>query len=213
MGTSDERTALRDLLSAIQLTSAIRPDDTELQNIESLVQRLAFPFSVAQDDYFEDRISVRKDTVNLSMVRDGQYLYLRSPRREQHILPLMAVDAKVTKRSSSVKVQVALFHKGKEGESIGYRFEYGRGSHKMLHCQHVTSFTSFDGKRVPLPEAPNWIPTTQPSFPLDGKSGGIHCILAAYISIYGLDELVKIVGNAYPSLKQDMKELHCNPFQ
>lgn len=138
-------------------------------------------------------------------------MFLRAPAVEPHVLPVMAVDARVTKRSASVKVQVALFDRDEVPKALGYRFEYGAGTHRMLHCQHITEFTATDVS-VALPGTPRWVPTSQPSFPLDGDSAGVHCVLAAYISIYGLTAVSQTLEPQVPFIKEHMRGLHCNPF-
>ena len=207
---SDERAALRALLEAIQRTSALQPDAHELQDVQPLIEKLAVSFHFAQRDYFRQRFRTTCET--LSMVQERRYLYLRAPAREANVLPIMAIDAKVTNRSAAVKVQVALFDRNNIAKALGYRFEYGSGSHQMLHCQHIIAFTGAADISVELPGTPTWVPTNQPSFPLDGKSAGVHCLLAAYISVYGLKEVSDTLEPECPSIKTHMQDLHLSPF-
>ena len=206
---NDDRAALRELLWAMEVSYALRPDAPEYRDVQPLIAKVGETFATARPNYFRSRFYTSSETV--SMVGDGQYLYLRPPENERDVIPVMAVDAMVTKTSATVKVQIALFKKDRTPKALGYRFEYGGGSHEMLHCPHITEFTSTNAPRIPLPGAPGWIPTTQPSFPLDGQSEGVHCVLAAYISIYGLGELGKLRAQC-ASIETYMTKLHCNPF-
>ena len=205
----DERAALRELLRAIQRTSGLQPDAAELRDVQPLIDKLASSFQFAQRDYFSKRFYKSREA--FSMVRDRRYMFLRAPRLQKHILPVMAIDARVTKQSAIIKVQVALFERDEKPKALGYRFECGSGSHNMLHCQHITEFTSAN-VAVPIPGTPKWVPTSQPSFPLDGQSPGVHCVLAAYVSIYGLTDVSSLISQEAPSVEDHMKELHYNPF-
>ena len=205
----DERAALRELLEAIQRTAALQPDAVELRDVQPLIEKLASSFQFAQQGYFRKRFYEAGET--FSMVRDRRYMFLRAPAQQKNVLPVMAVDAQVTKQSAIIKVQVALFDRRNRHEALGYRFEYGSGAHEMLHCQHITRFRSANVS-VPIPGTPTWVPTSQPSFPLDGRSAGLHCVLAAYASIYGVTEMAGLISQEAPSVGDHMGGLHYNPF-
>lgn len=83
--------------------------------------------------------------------------------------------------------------------ALGFRFEppegpgaEGLGSHDYWHAQMIAEFEKGDGflSRV-IDNAPDWIPTKQPAFPLPAKRlGDLLAILL--LSVYGGKQLSKI---------------------
>lgn len=122
-----------------------------------------------------------------------RYLYLPPLDKDSEFIPLMSFhyDFKdKAKPAMKFSLHLLTMH-NRELRSIGYRIETPHGSgkqepgaHDFHHAQLCREYMGGGGKWHTLPNCPEWLPTTQPSFPLPARDY-VELFVCLLISLYG----------------------------
>jgi len=117
----------------------------------------------------------------------NQFFYLNPVTKHCVMVPRIRLEYDFARHIPLVRVYLGLFllHDGKL-KSLGFRFETpeGEGLHNFYHAQ------MFIEKGPPLPYHA-WLPTSQPSFPLDAEDP-VQLLLCLLTSLYGLGYLGEV---------------------
>ena len=161
--------------------------------------------------------------LNCDFIRDRKFLYLSpnpggSADTKLPFLPVLAIKCDFGTASPKIRMGVALAQRHKTSLRIlGLRFEapegLGGGLHDFYHAQLIQAFVS-DHVSVPLNPPTvdlTWIPTTQPSMPLDARCP-ITLTLALLVSLYGFRYL-EVVSQDSSLPQHYFEEMRCWEMQ
>ena len=127
------------------------------------------------------------------LVRDfeREYLLLPPSPKAANFVPLMwmGYDFDFEADRLDARVDVTMFcHVGSELKWLPLRLESGGGMHNFYHAQ-------LENKMVPI--KPDWLPGSQPSFPLCAKCP-VTLVISLLLTLYGLEETARILTNHNP---------------
>jgi len=126
-------------------------------------------------------------------------LYLPPLEKNAEFVPVLSLKCKIGEMINSMSLYVLLIRSGKDSQKpygIGFRFESpesehfekspgeeqpetGEGLHDFYHAQLITGFDY--GPEI---EIPDWLPTSQPSFPLLAYDP-VTLVFALLMTLYG----------------------------
>lgn len=137
------------------------------------------------------------------LLERGKFMHLPLVEAESEWLPVLTFSYNFSEGCVALRVGLFRLHDGQEGRlcAVGFRFETphvpvypedpavqadqgpaGAGRHEFHHAQVITTFDR-GAERHSLP-TPQWLPTKQPSFPVDGRDY-VDLALCMLVSIYG----------------------------
>ncbi len=121
-----------------------------------------------------------------------RFLFLE-PIKDEDILPFLTLQSSDNWRQFRIYALLALSDDKSKHQSLAIRFETPegeyiedskRGKHDFFHAQLCKNI--FDSSRIVVAQAttPEWLPTSQPSFPLDADNQ-VSLVLCMLTSLYG----------------------------
>jgi hypothetical protein len=116
-------------------------------------------------------------------------LYLPPLSRNPQFAPVLTMRCNLDQDCSDLQLRVMLVscRDGNSLYGIGFRLECGAGQHDFSHSQLLRDFRTGPYQQIgPLIECPEWLPETQPSFPLPATNS-VTLLLAMLISLYGME--------------------------
>ena len=119
-------------------------------------------------------------------------------------VPVLSLKCDIDEKNEDVELRIMLIHRHKDEHKlygIGFRLESPEGkdsAHDFYHAQFIVGFGF--GRDV---DCPNWIPCTQPSFPLSADSP-ITLLLTLLITLYGKNYCWQFY-NKHSLAQKDMK--------
>ena len=121
-----------------------------------------------------------------------QRLYLNfEPTEDKRILPLVTIQSSQHWLHLSIYTLLTMLDNNGILRSLAVRFETNEGDpddnvgkHDFLHAQLCTCIYDSDGRIIAKAKTPEWLPTSQPSFPLDADDQ-IGLVLCMLTSLYG----------------------------
>ncbi len=136
--------------------------------------------------------------LNLDFARWGKVLYLKPLEKNAEFVPVLSLTCTLNETQSIARLRVMLVCLDKNGTpyGIGFRMETpegtnqngnetsNKGIHDFHHAQLIRTFgqSKLDDKlRVCCPD---WLPTTQPSFPLSANCP-VTLLLCLIVTLYG----------------------------
>ena len=124
---------------------------------------------------------------------ERDFLYLRPVANDAIMVPVLWMDCDFSRSIPKISMLLGLFSWG-DGDTVrglGYRFETpegqsrdGRGIHHYYHAQIIRSMR---GINFPPQACSEWLPESQPAFPLDCQQP-IHLLISLLVALYGRDE-------------------------
>lgn len=152
--------------------------------------------------------SLASGSSELCLRNQHRFLFLE-PVIDKTILPLLTLETSDQWVHFRVYVLLTMLDKCAGLQSLAIRFETdegglksGHGSHDFCHaqlCRRINCTT--------LATTPDWIPESQPSFPLDAKNQ-VELVLCMLISLYGrrhVFDKLNTIGDK--DLRQHMKKV------
>ena len=119
------------------------------------------------------------------------YLLLPPSPKAAEFVPLMWMGYCLDFEANQLDVciEVTLFcHVGSELEWLPLRLESGGGMHNFYHAQLTNNM---------VPTKPNWLPRSQPSFPLCANCP-VTLVISLLLALYGLKETARVLTNHSP---------------
>lgn len=142
-------------------------------------------------------------------LRDQHRFLFLEPVVDQTILPLLTLETSDQWVHFRVYVLLAMLDKCATLQTLAIRFETdegglqsGNGSHDFCHAQLCRGIN-----HITLSKSPDWIPESQPSFPLDAENQ-IGLVLCMLTSLYGRSyvfEKLKTTGDS--KLREHLKKV------
>ena len=136
--------------------------------------------------------------VDFSQSQRGQVLYLPPLEKNPHCIPILSLYCQLNNQQSIAKLRVMLvcLDANQEPYGIGFRLETPEsmnqgdnatnsdGIHDFHHAQLIRTFgqSKLDNKLRVC--SPDWLPTTQPSFPLPANCP-VTLLLCLIVTLYG----------------------------
>lgn len=150
------------------------------------------------------------------LARDGSELGLRDQYRflylepvEMTMLPLLTLETSDQWVHFRVYVLLTKLDQCAELQCLAIRFETDEGGLDSDHGSHDFCHAQFC-KRIndtPLPKVPEWIPDSQPSFPLDAENQ-VGLVLCMLTSLYGGRRVFdKLNTTGDPVIREHMKNV------
>jgi hypothetical protein len=179
-------------------------DDRLTGTHRNVFDQLATVLPPADDNALEGLLP-SAEKLNCDFIRAHKFLYL-SPNPGQGtdtkltFLPVVAVRCNFSGERPEVRLNVAMAVMKADGDIrvLGFRYEAPEGSgdglHDFYHAQLIQSFVTEGAHSIPLNRSGadiDWIPTTQPSIPLDACCP-VTLALSLLVSLYGLRYLEKV---------------------
>lgn len=190
-----------------------KPSDRALKTYNAIINRwIPITFEEIEPLFDEDQLE-------LDFSERGKVLYLPPLKKDAHFVPVLSLDCKwdQTQTQCRARLKVMLVclcnctDENQKPYGIGFRLETpenknqpetttnNEGIHDFHHAQLIKKFgkDSLDG-RLQI-ECPDWLPETQPSFPLPAKCpvSLMFCLIA---TLYGRKEYRKFRDD-FPKLK------------
>jgi hypothetical protein len=169
---------------------------------QSLYRNLANKYAPCKETYLSSLLRGR--VAEMDLVAKGEFLHLETSKDTNWVVPVLGFKYRFADDESHLSLRLGLF--ASDEGAIGFRFEEpeGQGSHNFFHTQLIRAF----GKNTFALPTPSWIPTSQPSFPLDA-GGPISLLLNLLVSIYGMQsEVVARVTKAF-QVARHIEMMHC----
>jgi hypothetical protein len=178
----------------------------------------------------EIRASEQLPTKNAGQVdfKSGQPFMLLPPlEKDTHLVPWLSITYKhpegngVNFQNSCCKIRVLMLGKGEGSELVGMGFriespeslcqaeekENETGNHDFYHAQLIKGYEEHGQSFC----APDWLPCTQPSFPL-WATNPVDALLSLILTLYGAlfyKEFLKKYGSALgPGMSDEFKKLN-----
>lgn len=185
----------------------------------NLLGRVATEFLPVQDRELESFF--RNNRVAGDLLSWNKFVHMPIVESGGRWLPVLTFEYDFG--AARVRLRVGLFQLVEDDNgqaklrAIGFRFETPEdengaaeqepGRHGFHHAQPIMSFVPGDERRV-LP-TPQWLPTKQPSFPLDANDY-IQLFLSMLVTIYGRRWLSDLRGTGFFSmLRPYVAGMHC----
>lgn len=124
------------------------------------------------------------------------FLYLNPVTNNIIMVPILWIECDFSRLTPKIRILLGLFtldndvDEEKRFKGLGYRFETpegqssnGSGIHNYYHVQIIRSLR---GTYFPPQKYSEWLPESQPAFPLDCQSP-IQLLLALLVALYGRD--------------------------
>lgn len=157
---------------------------------------------------FEKALPSREDPrCDFSDSRQFLYLQPSSGGKENVFIPVLSLKTDFTQNLPEIRIRVGLFLRHEATiRAVAFRFEApegpGGGAHDYYHAQFIRRFHQSD--RL-IPAVPEWLPETQPSFPLHAN-GPVTLLAAFLVSIYGFKQLEQFLPSASKRLATALKD-------
>ena len=136
--------------------------------------------------------------VDFTHSQRGQVLYLPPLEKNPHCIPILSLYCQLNNQESVAKLRVMLvsLDGNQDPYGIGFRMETPEymnqntnatnsdGNHDFYHAQLIRTFgrSKFDDRLQVC--SPDWLPTTQPSFPLPATCP-VTLLLCLIVTLYG----------------------------
>ena len=107
--------------------------------------------------------------------------------RKLQFAPVLTLRCNLDQECTGLELRVMLVSCGDDSllNGLGFRMEFGKDNHGFYHAQLLRDFrTSGHERRGPPIGCLQWLPETQPSFPLPARNS-VALILTMLISLYG----------------------------
>lgn len=170
------------------------PEAQELYN-----QYCSFGWRPIHEKEFEDWLKVSDDKLDVDFSTRGAILVLPPLEKDRVFVPILNLKCTLSESINSLRFYVLLVRVDEEHRDlrgIGFRFECpeseqypkkegdeqietGEGLHDFYHAQLITGFSY-----GPPIEIPNWLPISQPSFPLLADDP-VTLVFALLMTLYG----------------------------
>ena len=146
------------------------------------------PYQI-QSSQLQSELGYRND---IEWTTQHRFLFLE-PIKDEDILPFLTLQSSDNWREFRIYALLALSDDKSKHQSLAIRFETPegeyiedskRGKHDFFHAQLCKKI--FDSSRIVVAQAttPEWLPTSQPSFPLDADNQ-VSLVLCMLTSLYG----------------------------
>lgn len=122
------------------------------------------------------------ETIDVNFASHNKFLYLPPLEKNTDFVPVMQMRCILNEEQTDVSLRVMFVRNIGDGNrlgGLGFRLESGAGRHDFYHAQLIRDFGRGQGI-----EGPEWLPETQPSFPLAAKCP-VTLILCLLLSLYG----------------------------
>ena len=113
------------------------------------------------------------------------------PTEDKRILPLVTMQSSQGWLHLSIYTLLTMLDDHDVLRSLAVRFETSEGDpddnlgkHDFLHAQLCNYIYNSDGRIIAKAKTPDWLPTSQPSFPLDADNQ-VGLVLCMLTSLYG----------------------------
>ncbi len=141
------------------------------------------------------------------------YLFLNPVTNGRFMLPVVSMKFNFGRSIPEFRCRLGLFLQNNEQlVAIGYRFESPEDAVGIHYYHHVQIIQGFEKENpFPPPEFNEWLPDSQPAFPIDSKNS-VQTLLCLLVSLYGKDYPSQIARNPYftNQLKPYWHEMHIN---
>lgn len=141
---------------------------------------------------FNDWFPAQSDELHVDFSDRRKFLYLPPLKKNAEFVPILHVACDLAEGVATMNLRVMLIRyvedSGQDGGrrlcGVGFRFEtphgeQGEGRHDFYHAQLIRGFD-----REPSIECPDWLPCTQPSFPLVARCP-VTLVVCLLRSLYG----------------------------
>lgn len=177
-----------------------------------------------------EEIAYLFDKSELTLDFAQRVLYLPALQKKSNFVPILSLFCKLNGAQSIAQFRVMLVTLDKNHETlngIGFRMETPEsrnqnsdtaakdGIHDFFHAQLIQNFsrTASDGK--PEIYCPDWLPESQPSFPLPADCP-VTLLLCLIVTLYGrnyYNHFLKTHGTAKTKQYEDKLDIWINPDQ
>ena len=118
------------------------------------------------------------------------YLLLPPSPKAADFVPLMWMSYNLTVKPVEVRICITMFcHHGADLKSFPFRLENGSGRHAFYHAQL--------GNNMDVRLEPEWLPESQPSFPLCANCP-VTLVISLLLTLYGLNETGRLLTHHDP---------------
>lgn len=147
-----------------------------------------------------ERFFPHGEVPQLDFLNGGRVLFLRPSEKGGYILPVISLKCDFRREPTAelrLRLAICVLDANQQIRVLGYRFEMpendGSGRHDFYHVQLIKAFEKgtpgLNGPEAGL----DWIPDSQPSFPLDA-AGPLTLLLSFLVTLYGLWYLDELRG-------------------
>lgn len=180
--TQDERSVVYDILS--RFLSKYEWTDGRLSTLRDKFFCKYYRMGNLDEGGLDSMLRKRQD---VTMKEQNLYLYLE-PIKKRNILPLVTIQSSDEWVHFRIYALLTLLDDNMDIKSLAIRFETdegspdrtaSEGSHDFCHAQFCEAIGS-----VAKASTPEWLPTSQPSFPLDADNQ-VSLVLCMLTSLYG----------------------------
>ena len=124
------------------------------------------------------------DRLQLNFASEKRVLYLPPLEKDSEFVPVLSLCCDLSDESTCISLRVMLVRRLDSGGKlcgVGFRFESpnSEGRHGFYHAQLIQSLGW-----GPAVECPDWLPCTQPSFPVTARCP-VTLLLTLLLSLYG----------------------------
>ena len=193
------RNAVSDILS--NFLSEYEWEDGPLASLRDKVYRVYSPQHVGA--YMLQGLT--RGNSELGLRDQHRFLYLEPV--DVNILPLLTLETSDQWVHFRVYVLLTMLDQCSKLKCLAIRFETDEGGLESDHGSHDFCHAQFCRRinDTPLPKVPNWIPDSQPSFPLDAENQ-VGLVLCMLTSLYGRRRVFdKLNTTGDPVIREHMK--------
>jgi len=162
-------------------------------------------YNVVETRELEQVLTKVKTKGKMEFPRSRAFLFLEPPDKEA-VLPVLSATGDFNENKLSVRMALFTLDEWAKPAAVGFRFEtpHGKRRHNYHHVQMIRTFD----KDIELPQAPPWLPVTQPALMMSATNP-LTLFLGVLISLYGFEGLERnLKGQGFnQSLKDELDEL------
>lgn len=171
---------------------------------------------------FENWLSSKGNEIEIDFSTRQAILILPPLIEDNEFVPILNLRCKLNRNQNSIRIYIIMVRldEKKKLQGIGFRFESpeieqyaytenedqaNEGLHDFYHAQLITGFSY-----GPPVEIPNWLPVTQPSFPLPANDP-ITLVFALLLTFYGKKycwEFYSKHGSNLPELSSRIEKMN-----
>ncbi len=167
---------------------------------------------IGNDTYIKKQLPLGGN-IDCDFYDEKQFLFLPPVEKDGNWIPVVSLRCIKKGRTSRSETmfRVGLYRKNEEEKVVGFglRFEspHKTGKHDYFHVQLTKHWTN-SKKRLISDKCPDWLPDSQPAFPIDAKNP-LHLLLCLLVSLYGIKEAKKYLKDSGESnLNKKMEGMH-----
>ena len=181
--------ALRTLLTRLyhKQASDWSPQRSRIQpspQVQELYEQLKTQYWWSVSETELDQWFSPADRLQLDLASENRAIYLPPLQRDSEFVPVLSLCCDLSEEKTCMSLRVMLVRRANgdnRPRGVGFRFEspHSEGRHGFYHAQLVQSLGW-----GPAVECPDWLPCTQPSFPVTACCP-VTLVLTLLISLYG----------------------------